>query len=97
LSLYECRHCGADECFFPGVFMAVNTPDDVYPYHGNEFELKFDEIRGEEKDIVKAWNLFWAWLGNTKVEWFCSLKCVDDYLYKLRVERDPSFTEPDTG
>lgn len=83
--MYECENCGADGCSFPGVFLAVNTQDKVYPYHRSKFELKLEELyrdEGKSHYTSEAWKDFWSWLGDNEIKWLCSTKCAVAYLEK---------------
>jgi len=96
MSLYYCEQCGLDKCFFPKVFIAVNDPDLEYPYHRSKFETKYDEFYNkaikegysqyhtENNAYVKAWKDFWDWLGEAEIKWFCSNKCAEMYIDKIK-------------
>ncbi len=92
MSMYECKNCGDDHSTFPGVFMAVNTTDPVYPYHRTEFEERWNTY-SVDAPLDWRWKEFWNWLGENKIMWFCSLRCADNYMYRLRVEQDTEFTK----
>jgi len=86
MSLYCCDYCGGDECFFPKVFLSINTTDKIYPYYNTLFENKYNEI---SKGIIKdpnrdsyrqVWDAFYLWMMRTQRLEFCSIECAINYL-----------------
>jgi len=78
MSMYECDNCGTQESTFPKIFMAVNSTDSVFPYHNTEFEEKFNELSAE--GTKGGWKLFWEWLGENHIRWFCCAECATAYI-----------------
>jgi hypothetical protein len=92
--MYECKNCGADECGFPSVILAINPPKPIDDACEPDFELKYNQIWREHslepyikgtyqvvtENIEKAWNFFHQWIGDKKSLWFCSVECAMIYM-----------------